>query len=83
MGCGQKAVAEDEDAWDALQNKARINGLQHWSCYSREAALAKTGYNEGYVGELLMKYVYINIRFDAAKLLYQTQMGALSAFKDL
>lgn len=40
MGCGQKAVSDDEDDWDDLKRKAGIQEVS-WQVYSFEAGKAK------------------------------------------
>lgn len=63
MGCGQKAVAEDEDEWDSLCKEARIS--VNWDCYSRKASLARKGYTKHKLkGVHLMNYVGLMTTID-------------------
>ena len=63
MGCGQKAVAEDEDDWDILCREARISVL--WDCYSNKARHASMGFRKmNLKGPRLLKYVELMMMVD-------------------
>lgn len=57
MSSGQKACFEDEEAWDALKVKMDLKNTT-WTCYSRQAAAAKTGFTvHGMTGAVLEEFV--------------------------
>lgn len=57
MGCGQKAVHDDEDDWYAFKFKANIEDVK-WDCYSTNANYSKFGYNQHkFKGTLLKDFV--------------------------
>jgi hypothetical protein len=60
MGCGQKAVADDEDDWDSLCKEANIKVL--WDCYSNKARYARDGYTKFKLkGVNLVRYVELMV----------------------
>lgn len=63
MGDMRSAIAEDEDDWDDLKKKANILNTT-WKLYSKEHQLAKEGFDKGYKGPLLVKYVGILMELD-------------------
>jgi hypothetical protein len=53
LGCGQKAVADDEDDWNNFKKFANINDV-NWRVYNQEAGFAVTAYNKSkYTGRRL------------------------------
>lgn len=69
MGCGQKAVADDEDDWDSLCKLAEIR--VNWDCYSVKARHAETGFRKlNLKNSKLLKYVDLMVAVDA---LYKEQ----------
>lgn len=57
MGCGRKAVADDEDDWYDFKFKANIEDVK-WDCYSLSADYSKVGYNQHkFKGDILKEFV--------------------------
>ena len=65
MGCGQKAVHEDEEEWDDFKAQHLI-GMMRWGVYSKEATYAKQGASlpAGLMGDLLIRYVALMLDRD-------------------
>lgn len=77
MGCGQKAVADDEDDWDTLCKLAGIDVA--WDCYSPQARYAKKGFHKlGLKHSFLKRYVELMYQVD---LLIQAQKKSEEAYK--
>lgn len=57
MSSGQKACIDDEEAWAALKVKMDLKNTT-WTCYSRQAAVAKIGFTvHGMTGAVLEEFV--------------------------
>lgn len=57
MGDMRSAIADDEDDWYDLKEKAKIQQMA-WKVYSNQATFAKEGFNKhGYTGKTLIEYV--------------------------
>jgi hypothetical protein len=83
MGCGQKAIAEDEDEWDDFKQKAGVLNTT-WKVYSREAHLAKVGYKDHrFSASVLEKFVAISVELDNAKTIYSSKLDKLHQFNSL
>lgn len=83
MGCGQKAVAEDEDEWEDFKKDVGVSRT-NWQVYSREATFAKEGWRSyQFDGTLLEKYVNLCMEFDKAKTKFTDNLNLLKQIRAL
>lgn len=83
MGCGQKAVAEDEDNWYDFKKDLQITRTD-WKVYSKEETFAREGWeSHQFTGILLEKYVGLCMEFDKAKNKFTDNLNLLKQIRAL
>lgn len=82
MGCGQKAVAEDEDAWDDFQTEHNLRA--GWDVYSPQARFARDGWKAyNFTGVLLEKFVAIRTEYQKAQDEFTKKLNVLEQARAL
>lgn len=81
MGCGQKAVSDDEDNWEFLVKKHKLPG--NWGLYSREHRHAVLLSNQGFEGRRLKLMVKHRLEHEDLKLKHEKELKELAELEYL
>lgn len=81
MGCGQKAVATDDEHWYYLVKKHKLPG--NWALYSREYEHALLLSNQGFEGRRLKLMVKHRLEQYELKLKHEKELKELADLEHL